>query len=80
MAYRLCVQKQFDPNLHEAMLREPTDEYPEGTVMEQLMRGYMLGEKVLRHAMVKVAVPKEPVITSEEENVAEDNQSNNSET
>ena len=72
--------EQFDPNLHEAMLREPTDEYPEGTVMEQLMRGYMLGEKVLRHAMVKVAVPKEPVITSEEENVAEDDQSNNAET
>ncbi len=72
--------EQFDPNLHEAMLREPSDEYPEGTVIEQLMRGYMLGEKVLRHAMVKVAVPKEPVITSEEENVAEDNQTNNAET
>ena len=66
--------EQFDPLLHEAMLREPTDEHPEGTVIEQLMRGYLLGEKVLRHAMVKVAVPKEPVITSEEENVAEDNQ------
>ena len=71
--------EEFDPNLHEAMLREPTDEHPEGTVIEQLMRGYLLGEKVLRHAMVKVAVPKEPVITSEEENVAEDNQTNNGE-
>lgn len=71
--------EQFDPILHEAMLREPTDEYPEGTVIEQLMRGYSLGEKVLRHAMVKVAVPKEPVITSEEENVAEDNQTNDGE-
>lgn len=67
----------FDPNLHEAMLRESTNEYPEGTVIEQLMRGYVLGEKVLRHAMVKVAVPKEPVITSEEENIAEDNQLEN---
>lgn len=67
----------FDPNLHEAMLRESTDEYPEGTVIEQLMRGYVLGEKVLRHAMVKVAVPNEPVITSEEENIAEDNQLEN---
>lgn len=63
--------QQFDPNLHEAMLRESTDEYPEGTVIEQLMRGYVLGERVLRHAMVKVAVPKEPVITSEEENSVE---------
>lgn len=58
--------QEFDPNFHEAMLREPTNEYPEGTVIEQLMRGYMLGEQVLRHAMVKVAVPQEPMITSEE--------------
>ena len=71
--------EQFDPNLHEAMLREPTDENPEGTVLDQLMRGYLLGEKVLRHAMVKVAVPKEPVITSEEENVVEDSQTNEGE-
>ena len=71
--------EQFDPILHEAMLREPTDAYPEGTVIDQLMRGYLLGEKVLRHAMVKVAVPIEPVITSEEENVAGDNQINEGE-
>ncbi|MBP5971651.1 nucleotide exchange factor GrpE [Brasilonema sp. CT11] len=49
----------FDPNLHEAVLREPTDEYPEGTVLEELVRGYYLGDRVLRHAMVKVAAPKE---------------------
>lgn len=59
--------QQFDPNFHEAMLREPTNEHPEGTVLEQLMRGYVLGDIILRHAMVKVAVPIEPVITSEEE-------------
>ncbi|MEM6610985.1 MAG: nucleotide exchange factor GrpE [Cyanobacteria bacterium P01_C01_bin.72] len=58
--------QEFDPNYHEAMLREPTNEYPEGTVIEQLMRGYILGETILRHAMVKVAVPQEPVITSEQ--------------
>lgn len=49
----------FDPNLHEAVLREPTDEHPEGTVLEELVRGYFLGDRVLRHAMVKVAAPKE---------------------
>ena len=64
--------KEFDPNFHEAMLREQTDEYPEGTVIEQLMRGYILGDTILRHAMVKVAVPKEPVITSEEKNTEEE--------
>lgn len=57
----------FDPNLHEAVLREPTDEYPEGTVLEELVRGYYLGERVLRHAMVKVAAPKEDAPSSEDD-------------
>ena len=48
----------FDPSYHEAMMREYTDEHPEGTVVEQLVRGYTLGEDVLRHALVKVAAPK----------------------
>ncbi|WP_019509172.1 nucleotide exchange factor GrpE [Pleurocapsa sp. PCC 7319] len=68
--------EEFDPNFHEAMLREQTDEYPEGTVIEQLMRGYVLGDTILRHAMVKVAVPKEPVITSEEKKTEQDQQEN----
>lgn len=49
----------FDPNLHDAVMREPTKDHPEGTVVEELVRGYVLGEKVLRHAMVKVAAPPE---------------------
>jgi len=69
--------QEFDPNFHEAMMREATDQHPEGTVIEQLMRGYTLGEEVLRHAMVKVAVPQEPVITSEGEQVIEENSSEN---
>jgi molecular chaperone GrpE len=48
--------KPFDPNYHEAMLREPTTEYEDGVVIEQLVRGYLLNDEVLRHAMVKVAV------------------------
>ena len=51
--------QMFDPNLHEAVMREPSEGHPEGTVIEQLMRGYMLGERVLRHAMVKVATAPE---------------------
>ncbi|AFY52738.1 molecular chaperone GrpE (heat shock protein) [Rivularia sp. PCC 7116] len=51
--------QEFDPNEHEAVMREPTDEYPEGTVLEELVRGYFLGDRVLRHAMVKVAAQKE---------------------
>lgn len=51
--------KPFDPNHHEAVIREPTADHPEGTVIEELKRGYMLGDRVLRHAMVKVAAPPE---------------------
>lgn len=56
--------KEFDPNLHEAVMREATSEYPEGTVIEELQRGYMLGDRVLRHALVKVAAPPEPGMES----------------
>lgn len=59
--------KEFDPNLHEAVMREPTNEHPEGTVIEELVRGYFLGERILRHAMVKVAAATDTVITSEED-------------
>jgi molecular chaperone GrpE len=45
----------FDPNYHDAIMREATNEFPEGTVIEDLRRGYLLGDIVLRHAMVKVA-------------------------
>jgi molecular chaperone GrpE len=61
--------QQFDPNLHEAVMREATDEYPEGTVLEELVRGYYFGDRVLRHAMVKVATPKEDVSSSPEDSV-----------
>jgi molecular chaperone GrpE len=49
----------FDPNLHEAVMRQPTEDYPEGTVIEELQRGYFMGDKILRHALVKVAMPIE---------------------
>ena len=51
--------QQFDPNLHEAVMRQPTEEHPEGTVMDELQRGYYLGDRILRHALVKVAAPPE---------------------
>lgn len=58
--------KEFDPQFHEAVMRETTDEYPEGTVVEELVRGYLLGEQVLRHAMVKVAAAPEAVVPSDD--------------
>ncbi len=50
------VGQQFDPSLHEAVLREPSEEYTEDMIMEELQRGYHLDGKVLRHALVKVSM------------------------
>ncbi len=48
--------QQFDPNLHEAILTEPSEEFKEGFIVEELKRGYHLEGKVLRHALVKVSM------------------------
>ncbi len=48
----------FDPNLHEAVLREETDAQPAGTVLEVLQKGYLLNSRLLRPAKVKVAVAR----------------------
>ena len=47
--------KEFDPNLHNAVLHEDRDDVPENTVVEVLQKGYKLGDRVIRYAMVKVA-------------------------
>ena len=50
----------FDPHRHEALSREETLDFEEGTVTKELRRGYLLKEKLLRPAQVVVAVrPKE---------------------
>ena len=45
----------FDPRIHQAVSQEASDTHRDGEVMEELQRGYMLGERLLRPAMVKVA-------------------------
>lgn len=47
--------QEFDPIYHEAVMQTPTSEYPENTVITQLQKGYKLGDKVLRAALVNVA-------------------------
>ena len=54
------VGQEFDPTLHEAVLREPSEEHPEDVVIEELQRGYHLDGRVLRHAMVKVSMGPGP--------------------
>lgn len=46
----------FDPSLHEAVLREPSEAHAEDVVIEELQRGYHLNGRVLRHALVKVSM------------------------
>ena len=45
----------FDPRVHQAVSQEPSDAHRPGQVIEEFRRGYMLGERLLRAAMVKVA-------------------------
>jgi molecular chaperone GrpE len=47
--------RPFDPNFHEAISSEPTDEVESGHIIEVVQNGYMLGDKVIRPAMVRVA-------------------------
>jgi len=49
------VGKDFDPHLHQAVSSEPVPGAREGEIVQELRRGYMLGERLLRPAMVKVA-------------------------
>jgi molecular chaperone GrpE len=51
------VGEPFDPNFQEAIAQEETTKYAEGTVAVEVRPGYLLGDKVLRHALVKVAIP-----------------------
>ena len=59
--------QQFDPNLHEAILKEPSEKENEDIIIEELQRGYHLDGKVLRHALVKVSMGPGPTKNSQEE-------------
>jgi molecular chaperone GrpE len=53
------VGERFDPHIHEAVVTEPSDEYEPDTVTEELVRGYRIGDRLLRPAMVKVAARRD---------------------
>lgn len=52
----LAVGEAFDPHYHEAVATEVTDECPSQTVTAELLRGYRIGDKVIRPSMVKVSL------------------------
>ena len=53
-----AVGEQFDPHIHEAVVTEATDDYEPDTVMQEIVAGYRLGDKLIRPALVKVATRK----------------------
>ena len=53
-----ALGKPFDPNFHQAAMREETNEHPENTVLNELEKGYMIHDRLLRPAMVVVSMPK----------------------
>jgi len=54
----LAEGERFDPHVHEAVVTEPTDDYEPDTVIQEIVRGFRLGDKLIRPALVKVAVKK----------------------
>ena len=54
-----AIGEEFDPNLHEAVMQTPTNDKPEHTIIAELQKGYKLGDKVIRPALVNVATAAE---------------------
>jgi molecular chaperone GrpE len=52
--------KPFDPNLHQAVLQQPSKDHPPGTVVQVLEQGYMMHDRVLRPARVAVSTAPTP--------------------
>jgi molecular chaperone GrpE len=50
-----AVGAPFDPNMHEALGQEPSDEYGSGVVVREMRRGYRIGDRVIRPSLVMVA-------------------------
>jgi len=53
-----AVGEQFNPHIHEAVVTEATDDYEPDTVIQEIVAGYRLGDKLIRPALVKVATRK----------------------
>ena len=51
----VAIGQRFDPNLHQAVAYESSPDHREGEVIDEMRRGYMIGDRLLRPSMVKVA-------------------------
>lgn len=50
------IGEEFDPHYHEAVATDESGEWPQNTITDEILRGYIAGERVIRHSMVKVAM------------------------
>jgi molecular chaperone GrpE len=58
--------KAFDPHAHEAIEMVETDDYPSGMIVEESVKGYKMGERIIRAARVKVSKSKSDTAASQE--------------
>lgn len=63
-----ALEKAFDPNYHQAVSQEESDKYPENIVTQELQKGYMLGDRLLRPPMVVVSKKPETKLKVESAN------------
>lgn len=61
-----ALGEQFDPNIHQAIAREDSDSYGNNQIIEEMQKGYMFRNKLLRASLVKVAINKEEQETKKE--------------
>jgi len=66
-----AVGQPFDPNLHEAIQQLPSEEYPPGTVIQDVELGYMLHDRVIRPTKVIVAIAPIAVVEEESDGATE---------
>jgi molecular chaperone GrpE len=66
------VGKPFDPMLHEAIMREESVEYEDGVVIQEFRKGFKLGDRLLRPAMVKVSAGPGPEKSGDDDIIGED--------
>ena len=54
-----CINKKFDPNFHQAMLEVENNTKEPGTIVQEIQKGYMMKNRLLRHSLVGVAKKRE---------------------
>lgn len=70
-----ALNKPFDPNIHQALTKEETEDIEEPTVTEVYQKGFLYNDKLLKATLSKVAIPK----TGDEENDSEDEEDDDDE-